>query len=204
MTISRRRQEIHAMPDFFASYNNQTLASGTPRNDFSVTGTLGANRVFTAPLPPPEVRKNSPSGYYSRRPNKNLARREAIKTAKKTGNLHGVEPDDIGKSLTNDGEKQQKTYLAQAKERFCSAAAPSHAVLDRTQNAYRQFANYLPNAFVIALRTLSASVVETTRWMCLEPADRASEETSLTDLPSLVEKLDRPPEWATARLVEDT
>jgi hypothetical protein len=88
MTIARQRQEIRAMPDLIASYSNQTLsnqtlASGTRSNGYSVTGTLNGRSVHTAPPPPSEVRKNSPSGYYSRRPNNKLARRNAIKTAMK-------------------------------------------------------------------------------------------------------------------------
>jgi hypothetical protein len=84
MTIARQRQEIRAMPDLSASYHNQTLASVTRSNGYSATGTLGDRRVHTTPPPPSKVRKYSPSGYYSRRPNKDLARRNAIKTAKKT------------------------------------------------------------------------------------------------------------------------
>ncbi len=71
------------MPDLIASYSNQTLASITPKNSYSVTGTLGGRPVHTSPLPPSEVRKNSPSSYYSRRPNNKLARRNAINTAEK-------------------------------------------------------------------------------------------------------------------------
>jgi hypothetical protein len=202
MTIARRRQEIRAMTNMTATYN--VTAPAQPILNQQTTGVLGPHSVKAAPVSPRTGTSPVSFGYYSRRPNNEFARRNAIRTAKQTGNFPAIEPDEIGKSLTSGGTRQQKTYLAQAKEWFCSAAAPSHAVLDRTQNVIRQYANYLPNAFGIDSRTWSASVVETARWMCLEPADRAAEETSLTDLPSLVEKLDRPPEWTTARLIEDT
>ena len=187
------------MPEPFGSYN---VTTAPQNNRPPVYGTVGDYRVQVGAPPPPKV-DGTRTWPRSRRPDSRVARRGAYKSLKKAGMLPKIEPVDISKSQTNGGTQQATNYLGQAREWFCSAVAPSHASLDQTQDELRQYARYLPNAFGIAFRTYSASVVETFRWMCLEPADR--EKASLTtDLPSIVEKLDRPPKWTTARLIENT
>jgi len=111
-----------------------------------------------------------------------------------------IKPDDIRKCQTNDGTRQQKTYLAQAKELFCSAAAPSHSVSDRQQAVIQSIASYLPNAAGISLRAISGGIIEAMRSACLGPAEVIS---ASTDLATAAEISDRPLEWATARLIEN-
>jgi hypothetical protein len=110
-----------------------------------------------------------------------------------------IRPDDIRKSQTNDGTRQ-KTYLAQAKELFCSAAAPSHSDSDRQQAVIQSIASYLPNAAGISLRAISGGIIEAMRSACLGPAEVIS---ASTDLATAAEISDRPLEWATARLIEN-
>jgi hypothetical protein len=164
--------------------------------------TVGPHRVHTEPPPPP--RKPHHKTYaHARRPNSNAARRGAYNALKNAGKLPDIKPDDVMTSPTSQASRPQSIY-GQARDWFCSAAAPSHAVLDRTREGLRQYAGYFPNAFGIAFRAWSASFVETVRSTCLGPYDPAAEATSpSTDPATTLESLDRSPEWVTARTLEN-
>jgi hypothetical protein len=195
MTIARRRQEIRAMTMPTVPYNGTASVAQIINQPLS---TVGPHRVHTEPPPPP--RKPHHKTYaHAWRPNSNAARRGAYKALKKAGKLPDIKPDDVMTSPTSQASRPQSIY-GQTRDWFCSAAAPSHAVLDRIGEDLRQYAGYLPNAFGIAFRAWSASFVETVRWACLEPVERAAEAPFPdTDLATVVESLDRSPEWVTAR-----
>src|SRR5262249_22519176 len=60
-------QEIRAMPDRIAIYNNGTLASSRQSNLCSATGTWGSHPVQTAPPPDSKAGPYRTSGRYRRK-----------------------------------------------------------------------------------------------------------------------------------------
>jgi len=71
-------QEIRAMPDLTAIYNNRTLASNSPSNNYSVAGTLGGHPVQSAPAPQSKAGPYRTFGRY-RRKTTDVARRGALR-----------------------------------------------------------------------------------------------------------------------------
>src|SRR5262245_25010932 len=90
---------------------NNATAPAQPILNHRTTTTLGPHGVGTAPVSPRTGAPSVSSGYYSRRPTKYLAQREAIKTAKRTGNFPDIKPNDIAKPQTSQGAQLQPAIL---------------------------------------------------------------------------------------------
>ena len=131
------------------------------------TRTLSASHRAAAP-----TQKAAPQDICPREARNADARRGAYKALKNAGKLPDIKPDDV--SVTDLAGITATEHLRSGKGLVCSAAAPVHAVLDRTREGLRQYAGYFPNAFGIAFRAWSASFVETVRSTCLGPYDPAA------------------------------